>query len=710
MNKWSAWYSAKELADLKLLELPATERAIQIKAIREDWKSRPREGRGGGKEYHISNLPVSAREELARRVVQSVPVVCAPGRAPVKKAEELPDVTQLRATPRRVMEARAVILSVIENQAMITGHRDKAIRNFIQAANSGCLDEQVKRFLNIANHKKNGKRTICRATLYNWFKAREQGVVALAPKQTESTYIPEWAELFLSFYQQPQKPSIASCIRSMAKVIANPPSDDAARAFLKKITPQERNRIRMGKHELRTLQLYTLRTTDDLFPSCVYSADGHTFDAEVEHPIHGQPFKPEITSVIDVYSRKVVGWSVGLAENGTDVLDALSKAMQTHGVPLIWYVDLGRGFNNKLQEDPVTGFLSRYGITKTNSIARNSQARGVCERLHQTIWVNEAKLLPTYIGHDMDPEAGNKVHHLVRRQIKKTGGSRLLMQWSDFMAMCERAVEEYNNRPHTGLPRIVDMNGYRRHMTPNERWNSYISEHHFELETLTPTESAEIYRQYMVRRVQRGIITLFNNKYADWSLEAYHGQDVAVGFDIHDANQVWVREIEGGRDGGRIGRLICVAKWNAHATSYFPQSFIEQAQEKRTKGRLRRLAAHINEAEAELNPSLSISARNAENNIINFLNDEEKQEIYAKAEALTDDGETETTAEPVKTDTAERPIFRDDLSYGRWLYENPDKMTEGDKAYIKELLRSSTYRDQLADEGVDVEALRSFAA
>ena len=288
------WLTALEIADLKLANLPGTERSIRRIADKEHWESRPREGRGGGREYHIRNLPAAARTELAQRIAQNTAVVPATPQSPA----ELPDVTQLRATSRGVMEARAAVLDIIDRQTLVIGKRDQAIMNFIQAANSGCLDERLSNLLSVANHKKNGRRTISRATVYNWFKARDKGVAALAPKYTESTYIPDWAELFLSFYQKPQKYSVAKCVREMGKVMADPPSDDAARAFLKKISPQERNKIRMGKHELRKLQLFTLRTTDDLFPTCVYSADGHTFDAEVEHPIHGQPFRPEITSVM----------------------------------------------------------------------------------------------------------------------------------------------------------------------------------------------------------------------------------------------------------------------------------------------------------------------------------------------------------------------------------------------------------------------------
>ena len=67
------WFSAQELADMKISCLPATERGIQIKATKEFWQSRPRSGRGGGKEYNIASLPVRAKEELARRSLSNVP-------------------------------------------------------------------------------------------------------------------------------------------------------------------------------------------------------------------------------------------------------------------------------------------------------------------------------------------------------------------------------------------------------------------------------------------------------------------------------------------------------------------------------------------------------------------------------------------------------------------------------------------------------------
>ncbi len=42
------WFTAQELSTFKLSDTPQTERAFQIKAKKEAWRSRPREGRGGG--------------------------------------------------------------------------------------------------------------------------------------------------------------------------------------------------------------------------------------------------------------------------------------------------------------------------------------------------------------------------------------------------------------------------------------------------------------------------------------------------------------------------------------------------------------------------------------------------------------------------------------------------------------------------------------
>jgi hypothetical protein len=65
------WYAAKELAGLP--GMPGTERAVQIKAQKDAWQSRPRAGRGGGREYHLSSLPEQTRLHLLTPGLTTVP-------------------------------------------------------------------------------------------------------------------------------------------------------------------------------------------------------------------------------------------------------------------------------------------------------------------------------------------------------------------------------------------------------------------------------------------------------------------------------------------------------------------------------------------------------------------------------------------------------------------------------------------------------------
>ena len=122
------------------------------------------------------------------------------------------------------------------------------------------------------------------------------------------------------------------------------------------------NKGRLGSRELKKFKAYISRDTSNLWPTAVYTADGHTFDAEVQNPLTGKPFRPEITTVIDVYTRKVVGWSVDLSERTNSVYMALVRSIITHGIPAIWYVDNGKGFNNSCFDDNLVGYSTALAL------------------------------------------------------------------------------------------------------------------------------------------------------------------------------------------------------------------------------------------------------------------------------------------------------------------------------------------------------------
>lgn len=67
------WLTAREIADLRLAELPTTERGIQKRADTEGWTFKPRSGVGGGKIYSAMALPQAARDDFMARRVEALP-------------------------------------------------------------------------------------------------------------------------------------------------------------------------------------------------------------------------------------------------------------------------------------------------------------------------------------------------------------------------------------------------------------------------------------------------------------------------------------------------------------------------------------------------------------------------------------------------------------------------------------------------------------
>lgn len=129
----------------------------------------------------------------------------------------------------------------------------------------------------------------------------------------------------------------------------------------------------------------------------------------------------------------------------------------------------------------VSGLMGRLSITKMHAAPYGSQAKGRIERPNATIWDTLAKRLPTYIGTDMDMQAGQKVHKITRREIKEFGQSRLLPSWETFVRLCGEMVEEYNAKPHRGLPKFDDPDtGKTRHRGTmsdfrRRRWSAHRS-------------------------------------------------------------------------------------------------------------------------------------------------------------------------------------------------------------------------------------------
>lgn len=602
----SNYYSAKELAGLP--GIPSSARGVQLKAGRDNWDSRTRSGRGGGKEYADHSLPLETRAylEARRDADNSVPAkidVSAPTTA--DRPVSLPSPAALKHWQRECMDARMGFIRLIE-QALESGYKMEEALEDLVSASAGRVME-VAHLARRANKRAGNERAISKSTLYRWWGIWHalKDPSALAPKDSEVSKLPSWAPAFLELYCVPQKPSVAACLEDMAlKHPSACPSKDQVYRFLKKYSALDILKGRMTGAELSRHTAYIMRDTSDLLPLQVCVCDGHSFKAKVAHPKHGRPFSPEVCTVIDAATRFIPGWSAGLAESNQTVADAVRHALTVNeskpygGMISILYSDKGSGNTADVNADPELGRFVRLGITLKTGRPGHPRARGIIERVNKSLWIPLAKKLPTYTGKDMDPGVARKVHLHLQSCVKKakkagmTPESPLLISWNDFLAALAAGVERYNDRPHSGLPKTRDpQTGKIRHMTPREAWKNAKATG-WSPEIVSESELEDMFRPWVIATVNNGMVTLFGNIYFSKALEHYHRRKVIVEYEVQDGSNVLVRDID-------HHRLICGAKYNANKKAFFPRSAIDEAEESRYKNRLATANQRIDEIEAE---------------------------------------------------------------------------------------------------------------
>lgn len=632
----SSWITIDSLASLP--NIGCSRATLARRANREGWTFRQLQGkRGVSYEYEISSLPLTIQEEVRERQIQQLMEVGLqkPAKPVVRRRRDPDAISPLEAyrgspqlmeerlnalteNQRQVADARAALVRevfLLEDKGNIG--RLKAINYVVSKARSGELPPLLQAAAVTANAKRGSGRTISRDPLYQWVLKYSQAqnaaerLLLLAPGKREEMKVEEisWLADFLAEYRQSNgrpmteayEDFVAEWNRRHAEepyMLQIIPSYDAIRRVMKKLPEVVKQKGRITGSEYRQLEGFTRRDWSKAPVNYVWIGDGHGMKMKCAHPIHGRPFSPEVTFVIDGGTRFVVGWSLDLAENVFAVAGAIQHGIRNHGKPFIYYSDNGSGETADVLDKEVVGILPRLGINHPTGIAGNPQGRGIIERLNRTLPVRIARKYRTYFGKGADRETLRKTNRNLRSAFNalqkgkelnavQRSAMRDLPSWEELIEAIRDGVEWYNNRQHSELP--MKANG--KHYSPAEYRKKRLAEEDTEIEWLSEVELRDMFCPVVEKPVRRCEIHWLNNIYYAPELRDEHGRKVLISYDIHNAEKIIVRRPD--------GSFICEAIWNGNKRAAFPVTAEYHKHQQRIKGMRKRAEEKLRDAEDE---------------------------------------------------------------------------------------------------------------
>ncbi|EEA0729279.1 DDE-type integrase/transposase/recombinase [Salmonella enterica subsp. enterica serovar Newport] len=590
-------------------------------------------------EYHIDCLPEQAREVVKRRlfnqVVASAEHCQADARVSVtsKARQELVlmqkcpalatrEADKLTEQQRLIADARCVLVREVDRLRNLSETRAGAIAFISAESRNGLLPERLQRAVDQANARKGKRAGVSVRSLQEWYSLYHstsdatQRLVLLAPGQPQKLKPDNcaWWVAFKSYYGVPTGESAKAAwrkfkawwqeqYRDQPAVLAAMPSYDAVLRMLKKEPLYRRMAGRVSGSAKRAYEVYSKRDWSMMPVNGVWISDGKSLDMKVLHPIYNRPFTPELTMVIDGRTRVVVGWSLSLAENRFAVAEAYRHGMENFGKPLFVYSDNGGGEKNKMLDDEEVGIFSRMHVDHMTGIPGNPQARGIIERLNGVIPVNLARRFATYNGRNADPEF---VRVMSKKMVSLTNALRqgkeltteqkrtlgLIPDWNTLTQAVGEEIEKYNqSHEHSELPKV---NG--QHMSPLAYRKFVLETEGDDIEYVTAQELRDMFLPEEIRTAARGWIQLGTNDYFAKELIEVDQEKVRVAFNPHDAQEVYIRRLD--------GTFVCTAVWNGNKRAPVPVARVEKAMQERVDRQVKRGQAIIQDAQDSLRPSI----------------------------------------------------------------------------------------------------------
>lgn len=452
------WLTAKEIASAKLPELPTSERAVQLMAAREGWNenanlARPRSGRGGGTEYHVTSLPALAQIAYFQR---NSGVVAEPAAECVADNQ---NSEQLTARGQRERDARLAIIAAFErfSRGLRLGKTSK-LQIFCDKYTVGSIqvDPWIKdlvpavskrslaRWLSMKRHGRIADLAVDRGA-----SRKGTGALDIANDGAVKTHMLALLTRNLHYSADHIRTltiaEFGPTVTIRGKSVPMPPLRTFQHA-LKGL--KERHKVELTK--LTNPDAYrshyapagsgALRHVAN--PNDLWQIDASPIDALCVDGRH------TVYSCIDIATRRTI-WQVSRTPRASAVALLIRKAILKWGVPHTIKVDNGSDF---IANDTKRLFYA-LGIEMELSDAYSPQQKGHVERVIKTFQHTFVRPLQGFVGHNV----------IQRKQIenRKSFAARLgesdealfdaALTGDDVQALADRWARVYEHKAHAGL-------------------------------------------------------------------------------------------------------------------------------------------------------------------------------------------------------------------------------------------------------------------
>ena len=449
------FFTAAELAELKLPGLPSLRQHISRQATREGWKHRTRQGRGGGREFPLAALPSQARAEiLHRRILEQASK--ATGSPAVKRAPRaaLAAFTHNQATRH---SARTFVLDVFHNWK---GDRsDRAMLNpFVTAFNDGKIE--------LPGWVRDQIGKVSRRTLERWLGANgrgddeglagrwvtgQRGVFAQSQAAAEFI-IGAHAEQPLMGMEELQGllgtrfpqgvpdargilldvPSVKTVTQFVRAWRADPANAAAMLAFVDPDRSKSHHRFAAG-HASAAVAVLNERWEIDASPADVLCTDG----------------RRNLYVVVDIATRRLRALVSDTPETAASLL-MIARSCQAWGVPQVIGTDNGSDFKSA----HFRSTLRLLGVHHKLAPRYSPERKPFIERAIKSVQHKFMPLLPGYIGANVADRTQIRARQAFAKRlgVSDENAFAVALSSAELQELLDAwLANKYEHRPHDGL-------------------------------------------------------------------------------------------------------------------------------------------------------------------------------------------------------------------------------------------------------------------